>query len=84
MPSSRSSGIAPETRVLWVDGSRDVREQMRRDAALLGGVAGESGTAAVLRVYRFAPAGVTLGRAQRAEVELDLERCRALGVDWAV
>lgn len=57
---------------------------MRRDRALLSGMADASCRAAVLRVYRFAPPGITLGRAQRPERELDLERCRALGVDWAV
>ena len=39
---------------------------------------------AVLRLFRFAPHGITLGRAQRPAQALDLERCRADGVPWAV
>jgi len=39
---------------------------------------------AVLRLFRFAPHGITLGRAQRPSQALDLERCRADGVPWAV
>ncbi|HVP15164.1 MAG TPA: hypothetical protein VMS88_06445 [Terriglobales bacterium] len=55
---------------------------MRRDVALLA--AAERGAEPVLRLFRFAPPGITLGRAQRPERELDLERCRAAGVSWAV
>jgi lipoate-protein ligase A len=39
---------------------------------------------AVLRLFRFAPHGITLGRAQRPSQALDLERCSADGVPWAV
>lgn len=38
----------------------------------------------VLRLFRFAPHGITLGRAQQPSQALDLERCRADGVPWAV
>ena len=67
---------------LWCDGGHGPAENMRRDAALL--LAAEAGTEPVLRVFRFAPAGITLGRAQDPERELDLARCRAAGVGWAV
>jgi len=70
------------TLVLWCDGAHDVGENMRRDAALL--TAAGSGRPAVLRLFRFAPPGITLGASQRPERELDLERCRADGVAWAV
>ncbi len=68
--------------ILWCDGAHDAPENMRRDAALLAGV--ERGGEAVLRLFRFAPPGITLGRSQDPARELDLERCRAAGVLWAV
>jgi len=68
--------------VLWCDGAHDVCENMRRDAALLA--AAGPGRPAVLRLFRFAPPGITLGASQRPERELDLERCRADGVGWAI
>jgi lipoate-protein ligase A len=55
---------------------------MRRDAALLA--AAGPGRPAVLRLFRFAPPGITLGASQRPERELDLARCRADGIAWAV
>ena len=67
---------------LWLDGVHGARENMRRDEALLRRA--ERGGVAVLRVYGFAPAGITLGYAQSAERELDLEVCRRDGVAWAV
>lgn len=72
--------------ILWIDGALDVAEQMRRDAALLERLETGGGTTArtaVLRLYRFRPAGITLGHAQRAEAVLDLAALRADGVDWA-
>jgi lipoate-protein ligase A len=39
---------------------------------------------AVLRLFRFAPHGITLGRAQNPSRALDLARCRADGVPFAV
>jgi lipoate-protein ligase A len=69
--------------VLWVDGPRAVAEHMAIDAALLERAA-DPGRPVVLRLYTFAPPGITLGRAQDPCRELDLERCRQDGVDWAV
>ena len=62
---------------------------MRRDAALLeridrAAAAGADETEPVLRLFCFAPPGITLGHAQRPERELDLERCRCEGVPWAI
>lgn len=37
-----------------------------------------------MRIYRFAPAGITLGAHQDPQRELDLERCERDGVRWAV
>jgi len=68
--------------VLWCDGAHDAGENMRRDAALLA-TAGP-GRPAVLRLFGFAPPGITLGASQRPERELDLARCRADGIGWAV
>jgi lipoate-protein ligase A len=68
--------------ILWCDGSHDPAENMRRDAALLA-VAAAGGTA-VLRLFTFVPPGITLGRAQDPARELDLARCVAAGVPWAV
>jgi len=55
---------------------------MAVDAALLA--AAETGAAPVLRLFRFAPPGITLGAHQQPARELDLERCRRDGVAWAV
>jgi len=69
------------------------REAAHGDAALRGRPAGAPGEAprevlpgpeAVLRLFRFEPHGITLGRAQRPPAALDLARCRADGVPWAV
>jgi lipoate-protein ligase A len=84
--------------ILWCDGAHAPDENMRRDEALLAALesapaAESSGAAqssegahpeAVLRLFRFEPHGITLGRAQRPAQALDLERCRADGVPWAV
>ena len=68
--------------ILWCDGGHDPAENMRRDTALLEAVA--AGGESVLRLFTFVPAGITLGRAQDPARELDLGRCRAAGVLWAV
>jgi len=68
--------------ILWCDGAHDPAENMRRDQALL--TAAESGAPPVLRLFEFEPPGITLGRNQAPERELDLDRCRADGVGWAV
>jgi lipoate-protein ligase A len=68
--------------IVRVDGAHDPAENMRRDAELLAGA--ERGAEPVLRLFRFEPHGITLGASQRPEVELDLPRCTADGVPWAV
>ena len=68
--------------ILWLDGAHDPRENMRRDEALLA--AAEAGAEPVLRLFSFAPHGITLGLNQSPERELDLARCEADGVPWAV
>jgi lipoate-protein ligase A len=67
--------------ILWCDGAHDPAENMRRDAALLA--AAEHGREPVLRLFRFAPPGITLGMNQDPARELDLARCTADGVPWA-
>jgi lipoate-protein ligase A len=77
--------------ILWCDGAHDVVENMRRDGALLASLEGRLAAAspggalpeAVLRLFRFAPHGITLGRGQSPGRALDLERCRRDGVAWA-
>lgn len=71
--------------ILWCDGAHSPAENMRRDAALLAGAqAAEPPRPTVLRLFRFAPAGITLGASQRPDRELDLARVTAAGVPWAV
>jgi lipoate-protein ligase A len=70
--------------ILWCDGAHDPAENMCRDAALLATAVAEPARPAVLRVFRFAPPGVTLGANQRPERELDLGRMAARGLPWAV
>jgi lipoate-protein ligase A len=67
--------------ILWCDGSHDASENMRRDAALLA--AAETGAPPVLRLFGFAPPGITIGIHQNAADELDLARCAADGIGWA-
>src|SRR5690349_20799112 len=69
--------------ILWSDGAHDAVEQMRRDAALLRAAEG-GGRPPVLRLFRFSPAGITLGRRQDPDATLDLARCRADGIGWAI
>ena len=70
--------------ILWCDGGHGAKENMRRDAALLEGVAGGRLETAVLRLFRFVPAGITLGHSQVPERELDLARVAADGIEWAL
>lgn len=70
--------------ILWCDGAHSAAENMRRDAALLAAAVADPSRATVLRLFRFAPPGITLGANQVPEHELDLERLRAAGVGWAV
>src|SRR5690349_21852177 len=67
--------------ILWCDGAHDPAEDMRRDTALLAAAA--AGAEPVLRLFRFAPHGVTLGFAQDPARELDLAGLAATGVPWA-
>jgi lipoate-protein ligase A len=68
--------------ILWVDGAHDPRENMGRDSGLLA--AAEAGAEPVLRLFRFSPAGITLGRAQDPGRMLDLARCARDRMPWAV
>lgn len=55
-------------------------ENMARDEALLESVAGGR-SLPVLRLYRWSPATVTLGYAQRGPDVVNLDSCRKLGLD---
>src|SRR5262249_11264489 len=68
--------------ILWVDGGHSPEENMRRDGALLA--AAEAGAEPVMRLFAFEPHGITLGAHEHPEQALDLERCRADAVPWAV
>lgn len=68
---------------LWLDGAADAPRQMARDARLLERAAAGTLPGTVLRLYTFDPPGITLGRAQDPERELDLERLERAGVRWA-
>lgn len=68
--------------ILWCDGGYDAAENMRRDQALLE--AAGTGAPPVLRLFQFAPPGITLGRNQAPERELVLARCSSDGVGWAI
>jgi lipoate-protein ligase A len=71
--------------ILWCDGSHGPLENMRRDAALLERFERSApGASPVLRLFAFDPHGITLGHSQDPQRDLDLDRCRADGVPWAV
>ncbi len=70
--------------ILRCDAAATPAEQMARDAAWLAAAGDDPAFEPVLRVYRFVPQGITLGYSQRPERELDLARCAADGVPWAV
>ena len=76
--------------ILWHDGAHDPAENMRRDETLLHSFTqcahqrDGAPRPPVLRLFGFWPHGITLGHAQSPERVLDLERCRADGVPWAV
>jgi lipoate-protein ligase A len=69
--------------IIWCDGGHSAPENMRRDTALLDAADADPAFAAVLRLFRFAPPGITLGASQDPARELDLERCAADGIAWA-
>jgi lipoate-protein ligase A len=68
--------------ILWCDGNHAPAENMRRDTMLFEQAA--AGAEPVLRLFGFVPPGITLGHAQDPARELDLDRCRSVGVPWAV
>lgn len=72
------------TLVVWHDGPHDAPENMARDAALLERAATLEPPGTVLRLFTFAPPGITLGRAQEPARELDLGRLERDGVRWAL
>lgn len=64
----------------WLDtGAQTGALNMALDEALVAAV--ESGGASVLRFYGWDPPAISLGYAQSADGELDVEACRAAGVD---
>ncbi len=69
--------------ILWQDGAHGPRENMRRDAALLEAVRCGRVGMPVLRLFSFAPRGITLGRSQDPAREIDLARVNASGLEWA-
>jgi lipoate-protein ligase A len=70
--------------ILWCDGAHGAVENMRRDAALLERAADGRLAGPLLRLFRFAPPGITLGRSQVPARELDLSRTTADGIEWTV
>lgn len=70
--------------LVWCDEPHDPIENMRRDSALLAAVDAGALREPVLRLFGFRPAGITLGRTQDPALELDLARCAADGVPWAL
>jgi lipoate-protein ligase A len=70
--------------LLWVDGAYGAAENMRRDSARLEWLEQGNDARATLRLYRFDPPGITLGHLQDPLRELDADRCRAAGIEWAV
>ncbi len=68
---------------LHVDSPAAVGEQMAIDRAAFERAMRVGLAGPVLRLFRFEPAGITLGASQVAEMELDLARCTEDGVAWA-
>jgi lipoate-protein ligase A len=71
------------TLTLWHDGPHDAPTNMERDRVLLERAALGELPGTVLRLFSFAPPGITLGRAQDPARELDLARLERDGVLWA-
>lgn len=72
----------PAAKTTWRfidDGARTGRSNMARDEALA--VCASGGSLPCLRVYRFEPAAVTLGRSQPLPGAIDLAVCRARGIE---
>ena len=70
--------------ILWLDGAHDAATNMARDAELLERAASGRLREPVVRLFAFAPPGITLGRAQDPARELDLTALARAGVGWAV
>jgi len=70
--------------ILWCDGAHDPAENMRRDARILDRLERGEAREPVLRLFRFAPHGITLGASQDPPRVLDLAACARDGVPWAV
>lgn len=70
--------------ILWCDGAHDAATQMRRDALLLERMESGALSEPVLRLFTFAPHGITLGASQDPARVLDLAACAAAPVGWAV
>lgn len=69
---------------LETTGPGDARAQMAVDAARLEAAAHSEKVETVLRLFTFAPPGITLGHAQDPARELDLAALARDGVSWAV
>ena len=80
--SPRAAALAPLA--LWHDGAHDPAHQMARDAWLLERAAAGALPSTVLRLFTFAPPGITLGRSQDPERELELAALERAGVPWAL
>jgi lipoate-protein ligase A len=61
-------------------GAQDGFTNMAIDEALLE-VYAASGGSPILRFYTWSPPALSLGYGQQIETDVDLERCRALGID---
>ena len=81
--SGPAGTMAGSMLALWLDGSHDAPANMARDAALLDRATSGSFAGPVMRLFGFDPPGITLGRAQRPEAELDLSALERDGVRWA-
>ena len=85
MPASDPrAGSRAGSVILWLDGAHDAATNMARDAALLERAAADDLESTVLRLFTFAPPGITLGRAQDPERELDLAALARVGAGWAI
>lgn len=80
MSAAPRTSAAP---LLWLDEPRGPEAQMARDAELLERAAHADSPGTLLRVFTFAPPGITLGRAQDPARELDLASLARDSVPWA-
>jgi lipoate-protein ligase A len=66
---------------LIVDGALNGSTNMAIDAALLDGVDSSSETRTIVRFYQWRQPTISLGRNQKIEKAVDVEYCRANGID---